>query len=297
MLAYQNKSLVNIKGELWKEVPGFEGYILISNLGRLKSLARYVERSNGSKGYWTKDRILSQTVTQVKNSYVGDSTFHLFCKVGFNGKRYHLNIRRLVYEAFIDSELSKKDKKLWVISVKRGNGLNSKASNLKLIHVRDRMLNSLKAGRTVLPAYKTTKEKKKAGIEKMRKTNWLAVKQYDIKGKLICRYLSIKEAAEKTGIGEGNIIASAKRKRYHGSGYVWRYDSDDYNGEYAALPRFQKIIQYGINGVKKAAYPSIAEASRKTGIHKNAIFLAVKGKLRTSGGYIWRYENVPFHTQ
>jgi hypothetical protein len=202
-----------------------------------------------------------------------------------------------VYEVFVDPELSEKDKNLWVVSVKRGNGLNCRASNLKLIHVRDRMLNSLKAGRNILPAYKTTKEKKKEGIEKMRKTNWLAINQFDIKGKLICCYLSIKEAAEKTGIAEGNIIASAKRKRYHGNGYVWRYENDNYNGEYAALPRFQKIIQYRISGVKKAAYTSIADASRKTGIHKNAIFLAVKGKLKTSGGYVWRYENIPFLIQ
>lgn len=296
LLPYQNKSLSSVKGEVWKEIPGFEGYIQVSGFGRLKSLARYIERSNGSAGYWKKDRILSQTAKQIKNNYIGDSTFHLFCKIGFNGKRYQLNIRRVVYETFIDPKLSKKDKNLWVVSVKRGNGLNCKATNLKLIHVKDRILGALKTGRTVLPAYKTTIKRKKEGIEKMRRKNWIAVKQYDIKGKFIRRYLSIKQAAKKTGICETNIIASAKKKRYLGKGYVWRYDSEDYNGEYAGMPLFQKIIKYSLTGVRKAAYPSIAEAARKTGIHKNAINLAVKGKIKTSGGFVWRYENIPFHT-
>lgn len=277
-----------------EEIPRFERYVLVSNLGRLKSLARYIERPTGSGGYWKKEKILSQTVRRIKNNYIGDFSFHLFCKVGFDGKRYHLNIRRLVYETFVDNELNKKDKNLWVISVKRGNGLDCRATNLKLIHVSERMLNALKAGRTILPVYKTTEERKREGIEKMRRTNWIAIKQYNVKGKLIRTYSSIKQAAEKTGINEINIIRSAKRQSYHAKGYVWRYSNEEYNGEYADMPRFQKVISYSLNGVKKAVYANVAEASRKTGIHKNSIALAVKGKLKTSGGYVWRYGNEPF---
>jgi hypothetical protein len=31
LLPYQNKSLADIKGEIWKEIPGLDGYYLISN--------------------------------------------------------------------------------------------------------------------------------------------------------------------------------------------------------------------------------------------------------------------------
>lgn len=48
------------------------------------------------------------------------------------------------------------------------------------------------------------------------------------------------------------------------------------------MPRFQRVIRYSLSGVKKAAYANVADASRKTGIHKNSIALAVKGKLKTS---------------
>src|SRR4051794_481339 len=84
---YRNKSLDDMKDEFWKEIPGFDGYLLLSNSGRIKSLSRYVERVNGSKGYWIKDKILSLTIQRNKNHYTGDHTFHFFCKVGFNGKR------------------------------------------------------------------------------------------------------------------------------------------------------------------------------------------------------------------
>jgi len=136
ILPHQNKSLKDVKDEFWQEIPGFEGFLLLSNFGRLKSLARYVERRNGSKGYWTKDKILSPTVRKTKNNYTGDCTFHLFCNVGYNCKKVHLNIRRLVYKMFVDESLDGKDKRYWVVSMKDGNGLNCQPSNLELIHVK-----------------------------------------------------------------------------------------------------------------------------------------------------------------
>ena len=36
--------------EVWKDVPGYEGYYQASNLGRVKSLDRRVEFSDGREG-------------------------------------------------------------------------------------------------------------------------------------------------------------------------------------------------------------------------------------------------------
>jgi hypothetical protein len=33
---YQNISLENLEGEVWEDVPGLDGYFLISNFGRTK---------------------------------------------------------------------------------------------------------------------------------------------------------------------------------------------------------------------------------------------------------------------
>lgn len=148
LLPYQNKSLKNLKGELWKEVPGFEGYILVSNMGRIKSLARYVERRN-VKGVWLKERMVAQTPKKTLNSYTSDYTYHLTSKIGFEGKVYCINVRRLVYEMFIDENLHRKDKRKWVILVKRGNGLNNRAGNLTLAHVGERMKISIQKNRNI----------------------------------------------------------------------------------------------------------------------------------------------------
>lgn len=56
MLPYQNLSCEDIPGEIWKDIPGWEGLYQASNFGRVKSLAR--ESSNGKT---LKSRILRQT--------------------------------------------------------------------------------------------------------------------------------------------------------------------------------------------------------------------------------------------
>jgi hypothetical protein len=165
-----------MKNESWQEIAGFEGYLLLSSFGRIKSLARYIERRNALRGYWTKDKILSLTVQKIKNNYTGDYTFHLFCKVGYNGKRISLNIRRLVYSMFVDPTLDEKDKKYWVVSVKDGNGLQCGATNLELISVAERMNRSLREKRNVVPAYKTSEKNRRKGIKKMARTNWVKIK-------------------------------------------------------------------------------------------------------------------------
>jgi hypothetical protein len=104
-----NKSLKNIKGEKWLEIPFTEGYYLVSNFGRVKALARYIEPANASYGYWTKDKILSQSFSRQKNRYKGDYTFGLTVTYQFNSQRFSVMARRLVYEAFLQPLTRKKN--------------------------------------------------------------------------------------------------------------------------------------------------------------------------------------------
>lgn len=46
MEIYQNLSLGNLPNEEWRDVVGYEGLYQVSNLGRIKSLDRYVEYPN-----------------------------------------------------------------------------------------------------------------------------------------------------------------------------------------------------------------------------------------------------------
>lgn len=58
LLPYQNLSLEDMEGEIWKDIIGYDGYYQVSNLGRIKSLSRDVFCGMGY--YLKKEKILKQ---------------------------------------------------------------------------------------------------------------------------------------------------------------------------------------------------------------------------------------------
>ena len=50
-----------------------------------------------------------------------------------------------------------------------------------------------------------------------------------------------------------------------------------------------EILQFSKTGELIAEYPSLMEAERLTGFHYQNISKCCKGKIKSSGGYIWRY--------
>jgi hypothetical protein len=75
---YKNKSLqplfyINKNGlicqEEWRDIPNYEGFYQASDLGRIKSLSRYVKNAWGY--YWTKEIILTQCNYNSKKMYLG----------------------------------------------------------------------------------------------------------------------------------------------------------------------------------------------------------------------------------
>lgn len=61
-----------------------------------------------------------------------------------------------------------------------------------------------------------------------------------------------------------------------------------YNSTYS---NSKPIIQLDKNGDFIAEYQSGVEAERNTGIHKDTISMCCRGKLKTSGGYLWKFKN------
>jgi hypothetical protein len=63
-IPYQNMSLEDMDGEIWKPLLHYEPYYLISNLGRVKSLARKAERmlNGGKKNYEIEEFIRKQVL-------------------------------------------------------------------------------------------------------------------------------------------------------------------------------------------------------------------------------------------
>lgn len=61
-----------------------------------------------------------------------------------------------------------------------------------------------------------------------------------------------------------------------------------YNADYSVS---KPVNQYSLDGIYIATYKSIKEASRKTGTDQTGIVDCCKGRLKTSGGFIWKYVN------
>ena len=50
------------------------------------------------------------------------------------------------------------------------------------------------------------------------------------------------------------------------------------------------VLQFSKDGKIIAEYPSIRDAERQTGCYKTHICACCKGKLKSTGGYIWKYK-------
>lgn len=52
----------------------------------------------------------------------------------------------------------------------------------------------------------------------------------------------------------------------------------------------KKVIQYSKDGIELCRYSKIKEAGDSTGINPRSISANCKGKLKSAGGYIWKYD-------
>jgi hypothetical protein len=77
--------------EIWKDIPGYEGYYQVSNLGNVKSLERIIIKSDNSKMY-----VAGKTFTPKKNS-----NGYLSVTFNVNQKKSYHSIHRLVLKTFL----------------------------------------------------------------------------------------------------------------------------------------------------------------------------------------------------
>lgn len=112
--------------EVWKSIEGFNNY-KISNLGRVKSIARY-RKGKGKKKYFVNERILK---TFISNSGYERATI-------FNK---HYSIHRLIAKAFIKNPGNKD-----MINHIDGNKINNIVTNLQWSTNSENQLHAVKLG-------------------------------------------------------------------------------------------------------------------------------------------------------
>lgn len=93
------------------------------------------------------------------------------------------------------------------------------------------------------------------------------VSQYDLSGNFIRVFNTVKDAAQAVGINPNNISRACRGGRPSAGGYKWQYAEK----QKKAFKGMRPIIQYNVEKKFLNTFPSISEASRKTGISKTSI--------------------------
>lgn len=118
------------------------------------------------------------------------------------------------------------------------------------------------------------------------------IAQFDLNGEFIREYPSIQQAQRETGLS--HIWDCIKGERKTSGGFQWRYLDDCNNVKSIVYKKSGKpaksINQYDINMNLIKIWNSIAEAANELNL-KRANIIAVNNRQKTSGGFIWRYNN------
>lgn len=217
MYPYQDTTTKKLRSEHWKDIPGYEGYYQVSSLGRVRSLDRIVPHPRLYQ-QTVKGRILKQKVVKDFNTHIGDSMISLQVALALESSAHYHNVRRLVYMAFRKKINFKKDG-FYVIN-KDGDGYNNRVTNLALVSKSQKQRRSIDTGRQTFEYMKTVDR----SVWKKNTSRRIAVNQYSLKGKLVRKFSSIREASELTGI-DAKGISNAAKGFYYGvwSGYKWKF--------------------------------------------------------------------------
>lgn len=111
-----------------------------------------------------------------------------------------------------------------------------------------------------------------------------AVLQYTMNGTFVKEYKSCAEAVRETGIK--HVHCAAKGARKSAGGYKWKFK---YEQPMKNTGNKKSVVQYDLSGKVIAIYDSISNAARATNINRKCINDCCNKKIKTSGGYIWKF--------
>lgn len=130
------------------------------------------------------------------------------------------------------------------------------------------------------PDYDVEENRKRA-----KKTEYKEISQYDKQGNFIQKFYSITEASKQLNIPDKQISAGAKK------GYKVHNFYFAYGDEPLVISTNKKVVyQYDKQGNLLNIFDGVREAGRQTGIDYTGILKNCNGKYKSSGGYIWSYE-------
>ena len=193
--------------EVWKDIQGYEGLYQVSNLGRVKSLGRIIDRLVYGN-YWQEERILK--LHKTKYGY-------LMVELRKNKKPKNFLVHRLVAIAFILNPENKPE-----VDHINANKADNNVNNLRWVTAKENVNNPLNMAHLIgknhpMFGKKHSEETK----EKLRgANNPRARKVKNIETKEI--FDTVTDAEKKYNLSRG-CIKCAIKKNWKSAGYHWEY--------------------------------------------------------------------------
>lgn len=255
--------IVDLDGEVWKDVVGYEGLYQVSNKGRVKSLRNNIILSCG-----------------ISNGYAS-------LRLSRNNKPKTFLIHHLVFEAFVGNRPKGRLNGDWntkfVINHKDENRLNNKIENLEIITQSE----NIKYG---------TAEKRR--LEKLSQPLF----QYSLDGELIKYWESAREC-NRNGFHAGHVLESCQgiygrtKDRQVYKGYIWSYDKISVEQCVSIASKSQnlrasgeqrKIYQYDLKGNIVKIWENEAECVRN-GYLGSKVSSCCYGKEKSYKNHLWSF--------
>lgn len=178
-MKYQLRNYQENKTEVWKDIPNYKGYYQVSNLGRVRSLDRFVYSDKG-KNHLAK---LKGKVKKLNLTYDGYPTVHL-CK---QCKNIVYRVHRIVAQAFIVNENAKPH-----VNHKNGIKTDNRVENLEWCTLQENIQHALENGLTAFGI--------KSGKHKLTEEQVL-----EIRAKYIPKKYSQRRLAKEYGITRPSV--------------------------------------------------------------------------------------------
>ena len=177
-------SLNNLENEEWIDALGFDGIYQVSNLGRVKTLGRWV--SNGKSERWVKERI--------RKLYTGKDG-RITMIFNYQNKKTSINLPAIIFFSFYP-EKRYLDKTYCIAHINKIQNDN-RLENLTLIKISDsHKINHIEK---LLPHLKINNDKRKAEYLKLTHK--------------ICKTCNEKKEIENFEHGRNNCLVCRKRSK------------------------------------------------------------------------------------
>lgn len=252
---WKDTTTPQFEGEIWKDIPGYEGLYQCSSLGRVKSLDRLVR-------YMRKGVILKQRL-------------HTYLYVGLGTNKY-FTVHSLVMLSFVGAR--PKEFEIDHINTIR---TDNRLENLRYCTKEENRNNPI------------TRKRNRKKLLRMIENNKKPVLQYDLNGNFIRKYDSIRSA--RTNLGEwANIVLCCQGKLKTTYGFQWRYYNPKkpiIENIPPINPGSKRIIlQLDFQGNIIKKWESISEAVKYLGLCGcTHISACCKGQRNSAGGFKWSY--------